>query len=477
MALLLILLPLCAAGIAFAIPGNRWRPFLLPLTAAAHLALTIEAIRTPPESMFRGWLVLDDLGRLMLLLVSVLFAASALYAVGYLRHEHELPNRVFCASMLAFLGTMTLLAWSYHWGLMWVAMEATTLASAPLIYFSRTKVSLEATWKYLLLCSVGIAVALLGSFFLAYAAAHEQLAPTLLIGDLLVQAPELSRPWLQAAFVLMVVGYGTKMGLAPMHAWLPDAHGEAPAPVSALLSGALLPCAFLPILRGYQLCVAAHATDFARPILLLVGLLSMAVAGMMIIRQGDLKRMLAYSSVEQMGILALGVGIGGPAIFAVLFHMLGSGLTKSMLFLSTGNIYHAYGSKSIAEVSGVMRRLPLTGLVFAAGLLAITGSPPFAPFISTFAILNSAIEARLFWVAGLLLLLLFVVFVGMGATMLAALQGKPSEKATSSKYRSGLCGGLPILVLLILILVLGVSMPEFLQNLLHGAARLLEMQP
>ena len=238
MALLLILLPLAAAGLSLAIPSNRWRPLLLPLAAAGHLALTVVSLQSPVAPMFRGWLVLDDLGRVMLLLVSVLFAASAVYSVDYLRRERELPNRVFCASMLAFLGTMTLLACSYHWGLMWVAMEATTLASAPLICFSRTQVSLEATWKYLLLCSVGIALALFGSFFLAYAAVREGLPPSLLIGDLLHQAPYLSRPWLQAAFVLLLVGYGTKMGLAPMHTWLPDAHGEAPAPVSALLSGA-----------------------------------------------------------------------------------------------------------------------------------------------------------------------------------------------------------------------------------------------
>lgn len=477
MALILILLPLAAAAIAFAIPSNRWRPLLLPVAGAAHLTLTVYVLQNPCDPMLGGWLLLDDLGRLMLLLVSVLFAASSVYTVGYLRHESELPNRIFCTAMLAFLGTMTLLAWSYHWGLMWVAMEATTLASAPLIYFSRTKVSLEATWKYLLLCSVGIAMALLGSFFLAYAAMHEGLRPTLLIGELLQQAPLLSRPWLQAAFVLLLVGYGTKMGLAPMHAWLPDAHGEAPAPVSAMLSGALLPCAFLPILRGYQLCGAAHATAFTQPILLLIGLLSMAVAGVMVIRQRDLKRMLAYSSVEQMGMLALGIGIGGPAIFAVLFHMLNTGLTKSMLFLSTGNIFHAYGSKSIGDVSGVLRRLPLTGFVLVAGLLAVTGSPPFAPFISTFAILNSALDGRHFVVAGLFLFLLFVVFLGMGATVLAAVQGKPSEKAARSTYRTGLLGSLPLLALLAIVLGLGIAMPDFLYNLLHGAARLLESQP
>jgi hydrogenase-4 component F len=476
MLLVLLILPFAAAGIALAIPSNRWRPWLLPIAAAGHLGLTIDMLRRPCEPLFNNWLALDDLGRTVLLLVSVLFAASAVYAIGYLRHEAELPNRMFCGSLLAFLGTMTLLACSHHWGLMWVAMEATTLASAPLIYFSRTKVSLEATWKYLLLCSVGIAIALLGSFFLAYAAVHEGLPASLVVSDLLAEAPRLARPWLQAAFVLLLVGYGTKMGLAPMHTWLPDAHGEAPAPVSALLSGALLPCAFVPILRGYQLCTAAGNAAFTRPILLVMGLLSMAVAGLMILRQRDLKRMLAYSSVEQMGILAVGMGIGGAAVFAVLLHMLGSGLAKSLLFLSTGNIYHAYGSKSIADVSGVLRRLPLTGLAMTAGLLAITGSPPFGPFVSTFAIVNSTLSGGHFGVAAVFLLLLFVVFLGMGATVLAAVQGRPSQQSATGTRHGSLAASLPLVVLLAMVLGMGIAMPDFLRELVSGAARLLEMQ-
>src|SRR5207248_11072928 len=186
-------------------------------------------------------------------------------------------NQVFCTCFFLSLSMITLVSLFHHLGLMSVGMEATTLAMAPNIYFYHTPRSLEATWKYLLICSVGIGLALLGSFFLAYATLGTGVESTLFFDDLVRQAPNLSRPWLQAAFVLVLVGYGTKMGLAPMHTWLPDAHGEAPAPVSALLSGALLPCAFLAILRVFHICNAAGGAEFSRPIMITIGLFSMAV--------------------------------------------------------------------------------------------------------------------------------------------------------------------------------------------------------
>ena len=201
---------------------------------------------------------------------------------------------------------MTLVTLSHHLGLMWVAMEATTLASAPLLYFNHNARSLEATWKYLLIGSVGIALALFGSFFLAYAMLKAGRESTLLFDQLVKDAPYLSPPWLHAAFVLLFVGYGTKMGLAPMHTWKPDAYGEAPGIVGALLAGGVTSCAFLAILRVYQICRAGADAEFAREIMVFMGLFSMAVAAVFMARQRDFKRMLAYSSVEHMGILVLG---------------------------------------------------------------------------------------------------------------------------------------------------------------------------
>ena len=474
MAWLLILGPLLVGAAAAAVPSNRWRPWLVPLGGLAHLVLVVVALAGGPVAAFQGWLVLDPIGKLFLGFISLLFFLCSLYLPGYLAQSPDHSNRVFCACLLAMLAMMTLVTLAHHLGLMWVAVEATTLASAPPINFHQNPRSLEATWKYLVVCSVGIALALLGSFFLAYSSLHVGLHTSLLFEDLVRQAPLLSKPWLHAAFVLLLVGYGTKMGLAPMHTWLPDAHSEAPTPVSALLSGALLNCAFLAILRFFQICGAAGEAAFAREILMFVGLLSMAVGGVFMVRQKDYKRMLAYSSVEHMGILALGIGVGGLATFGALLHLINNGLTKGVLFLSAGNIHHAYHSKSTDDVSGVIRRLPVTGAAFLAGFLAITGSPPFGPFISEFTILNGMVTAGKFVVAGLFLLLLAIVFIGMGSTVLRVVQGTPSPTASTTSHHDSLQSVGPILILLALVLLLGLYIPPPLESLLRDAAAFLE---
>src|SRR5262249_12989495 len=217
---------------------------------------------------------------------------------------------------------------------------------------------------------------LFGSFFLAYASLKAGLESTLFFDRLIEDAPKLSLPWLHAAFALLFIGYGTKMGLAPMHTWKPDAYGEAPGLVAVLLAGGVTGCAFLAVLRVYQVCRAGAEADFARNVLIVVGLLSMGMAAVFMVRQRDFKRMLAYSSVEHMGILVFGVGIGGLAVYGALLHLINNGLTKGVLFLSSGNIHRAYGSKLTDDVRGALRRVPLSGALFLAGFLAITGSPP-----------------------------------------------------------------------------------------------------
>jgi hydrogenase-4 component F len=356
-------------------------------------------------------------------------------------------------------------------------METTTLVSAPLIYFHRTKRSLEATWKYLLICSVGIALALLGTFFLAYASIHTGLEANLTLDTILQQAPKLSKPWLHAAFVLLLVGYGTKMGLAPMHTWKPDAYGEAPGIVGAMLAGGVTSCAFLALLRIYHICSAAGEGAYVSRLLLFMGLLSMAVASLFMVGQRDFKRMLAYSSVEHMGILVLGLGIGKPALYGTLLHVITNGLTKGVLFLSSGNIHRAYGSKSTENVCGAMRLLPLSGTLFLVGFLAVTGSPPFGPFISEFSILNGAFDAGYFATGGIYLFLLLVVFIGMGATVLKVVQGRASFEARNTTYRDTVLTGGPILCLTLLVLLIGLYIPEPLNALVRDAVLFLEGQP
>ena len=473
--LALIALPVLAAGVAWLLPSDRQRPWVLPIAAAPHLVLSLLAVGDASASLFGGWLALDPPGRLVLLLLSVLFAICAVYAVGYLRYRRELSNRIFVPCLLIFLAMTTLVVCSQHLGLMWVAVEAATLTTAPLIYFNRTPRSIEATWKYLLVGSVGIALALLGSFFLAYASLGGE--SSLLFGDLLARASRMNRSWLQVAFVLLVVGYGTKMGLAPMHTWKPDAYGEAPGVVGALLAGGLTNCAFLALVRVFHVCAAAGEGAYARGLLVFFGILSIGVAAVFMVGQRDFKRMLAYSSVEHMGILVLGVGLGGAGVFAALLHMLNNGLTKGVLFLSAANIHRAFDSKSVDEVRGAMRRVPLSGTLFLFGFFAITGSPPFGPFVSEFLILSRALAADRFLIAGGVLLLLLLVFIGMGRTVLAMVQGLPSPAAERSSYRDGLLTGAPVVLSLAAVLLMGLHIPVPLELLLREAARFLETGP
>jgi hydrogenase-4 component F len=488
MILALILIPLFSGLAAFYVPSDRIRRALLLAAALWHSGLTAWAWRELPAPSWGGWLVLDQVGLLYLSIVSILFLAAAVYSIGYLGREHHArhidveenlffsnePEAIFIGCLLLFLASMTLVTLSQHFGLLWVGIEATTLASAPLIYFHRHHRSLEATWKYLLICSVGIALALLGNFLLAVAASDGGKSPlALTLTDLVRSSRHLHSPWVQAAFLLFLVGYGTKMGLAPLHTWLPDAHSESPSVVSALLSGALLNCAFLGILRAHQVCVASDLASFSQGLLVVFGLLSMAVAAVFIVGQADFKRMLAYSSVEHMGILALGVGLGGAGVFGTALHAVNHSLAKASLFLVAGNILAAYETKSIAGVRGLRRALPYSGLLWVAGFLAITGVPPFGSFLSKLTILKAALDQGRAIVAAFYLGLLALIFIGMANLILPMAHGRPDPPPANPPGRETAWATLPPAVLATLVLVLGVYVPPGLSDLLHQAARTL----
>jgi hydrogenase-4 component F len=484
--LALFLVPLLSGLAAFRLRGDRGRRALLVGTALLHAAVTACAWAVRPDPAWGGWLALDQIGLCFVSIVSILFLAVSIYSVGYLGHERHVrhldseerrffnnePEAIFTGCLLLFLASMTLVTVSQHFGLLWVGIEATTLASAPLVYFHRHHRSLEATWKYLLICSVGIALALLGNFFLAVAASDGGQAPTALTLADLIQSPyRLHAPWLQVAFLFFLVGYGTKMGLAPLHTWLPDAHSESPSLVSALLSGALLNCAFLGILRGHQICVAAGLAPFSQGLLQTFGLLSMAVAAVFILGQSDFKRMLAYSSVEHMGILALGVGLGGAGAFGSALHALNHSLTKACLFLVAGNILAAYKTKSVPLVAGLCRRLPISGALWVAGFLAISGSPPFGPFLSELTILKAAIDQGRGIVAAAYLALLAVIFIGMANVVMPMAQGGTANAPGERGPGEALWATLPPAALAALVVVLGVYVPPAMSTVLHEAAR------
>lgn len=488
MLLALLLLPTVAGLMAFMVRADGTRRVLLLLTALLHVGLTAMTWISPSAPLLGGWLWLDAAGRLFLLITSLLFLAIAGYGISYLQHEPHAthtdfeeafvfvnaPEATFTGCLLLFLATMTLVTMSQHFGLLWVAIETTTLASAPLIFFHRHHRSLEATWKYLLLCSVGIALALLGSFFLAVAATQSDgTVLPLVVGDLVRDGSQLNEAWLNAAFLLLLVGYGTKMGLAPLHTWLPDAHSEAPSMVSALLSGALLNCAFLGIVRVLQVCAAAGHLTFGRDLLVGFGLVSMAVAAVFLVGQTDYKRLLAYSSVEHMGILALGVGLGGSGSFGALLHAVNHSLTKAMLFLVAGNILTTYQSKSTVEVRGILRVLPISGLLWIVGLFAITGSPPFGTFLSEFTILKAALDQGRNGVAITYLVLLAVIFVGLATAVLGMAQGTPTEGQRRMIEPESVWTVLSPALLGVLVLLLGLYLPPLLRQTMQEAARTL----
>lgn len=487
MILLLVLIPALAGVAAFLIGSDRLRRSLLVSTAMVQAGLSVATWFKSPTPALSGWLAEDALGRLFLTLTSLLFLAASIYAVAYLRGERlqahsdfqegflfsNAREANFTGCLLLFLTAMTVVTLSQHLGLLWVAVEATTLASAPLIYFHRHHRSLEATWKYLLVCSVGIALALLGIFFLAVAATNpDNVSVSLILKDLIFNAPRLNQLWLKAAFALMLVGYGTKMGLAPFHTWLPDAHSEAPSVASALLSGALLNCAFLGILRTHEICVASGLADYSESMLLLFGLLSMVLAAVFIIGQTDYKRMLAYSSVEHMGILAVGVGLGGAGAFGAMLHVVNHSLTKAMLFMVAGNLLAVYQTKTTSGVSGALKVLPLSGLLWVVGFLAITGSPPFGPFLSEFTILKAAVDQGRTFVAIAYLILLAAILAGMATPALRMAQGAPCNDIAVPMDRSAVLTAVPA-VLGAAILLMGVYVPPVLTRTLLEAARLL----
>ncbi|MEN6385356.1 MAG: proton-conducting transporter membrane subunit [Phycisphaerales bacterium] len=482
----LILIPFSASLLSLLIRDDKLRRGLLVGSAICHSIIMALSWAQTFIPILGGFFAVDLIAQLFLSIASILFLMTSFYAVGYLKTEkHEnkkdflenrlfnnAPEAVFTACLLMFLAMMTMVVTSQHFGILWVTMEATTLVTAPLIYFHRHHRSLEATWKYLLICSVGIAVSLLGNFFLAIAASsHNGVSIPLMRGELIARGSELWTPWVKVAFIFFLVGYGTKMGLAPLHTWLPDAHSEAPSLVSALLSGALLNCAFVGILRAFEVTAAAGQLVFAQDLLVLFGLVSMLFAAVFIIGQAEYKRMLAYSSVEHMGILALGVGLGGSAVYGSMFHAINHSLTKTALFLIAGNILAIYKTKIAADVRGMLSSIPASGIFWMAGILAITGFPPFGIFLSEFMILRAGIQQGRYFIAAVYLILLAIIFIGISAIALRMAQGRNTRPLdVKVERRSSI---MPSAILIFTTLVLGIYIPPHLNNALHVIANLL----
>ena len=399
--------------------------------------------------------MIDSLQILLIVLTSVLFVADLVQSVFYIREadrceggEH-MPRWLYCTCFCGFFGAMLFALLAPSLPLMWVAVELTTLVSAPLIAYHRSPGALEAMWKYLLICSIGIGLALFGTMLVMHAMTTGN--PT----------------WYKAGFVFVLAGYGTKTGLAPFHTWLPDAHSEAPAPVSALLSGALLNCSFFAIAR-FRTIMPDEVTGFCDTAMIALGLLSLAVAAVFMVRQTDYKRLLAYSSIEHMGLIVVlftllqmyggseivfGDGKGvvfenltGDILFsALLGHIVFHSLTKTLLFQTAGNLLLAFGTRTIAAVQGLGVSMKLHAVLWIAGIVFICGMPPSVLFLTELGLVVSAP----IWMSAIVLFLLFCVFAAMTKIALAMTMGKPA--AVPRPLPARLCC-VPTLILLLLIL-------------------------
>jgi hydrogenase-4 component F len=471
----LIAVPLLAAGVAFAWPSERTRPWLLPVAGVIHTAVALWLMAIPPTETISPWFGFDPLARAVLPAVSLLFLVCSAYGVAYLRLRSERRNRVFVAALLALLGMLSLAIQSQHLGLLWVAAEAATLTTVSLLHFNNTARAFEATWKYLLVGGTGIALSLLGSFCLGYASLHGGGGGDLTFAALAGQGTALTRPWLLAAWVLLLAGYGTKMGLAPMHTWKPDAYGEAPGIVGALLAGGLTTMAFVAILRVKHVVDCAGNGAMTERTLLVFGLFSMVVAALFLLGTPDFKRMLAYSSVEHMGILTVGAALGRLGIAAALFHVWNNSVTKGALFLSAGNIRRAAGGRTVNDVAGMVWMSPVSARIFVVGLFAVTACPPFGPFFSELRIVRTAIETSNGPAAAGFLGCLAFAFFGLTRLVFRIVDGRPRAAARAMRDRMRESAGLilPPMVFLGVSLWLGLATPPLLREAWTAASNLL----
>jgi hydrogenase-4 component F len=391
-------LNLIASGVSFA--AALPLPFLID--ARQHL-------------FWSGYLIIDRIGAWVILCNSIVYFLASIYAVGYMRLLNE-DRRLFrFYALFAGFGLSTLMAPLINdVGIYWIAIELTTLVSTFLVAFERAAESMEAAWKYIMVVSAGISLALLGTV-LYYWAGSFVLGPTyeMTWAVLTDAAPKINPTLMTVAFLLVLVGYGTKVGLAPMHSWLPDAHSESPAPVSAMLSGALLNTAMIGIVRFLGITRVAKLGQLPPLAMVAFGALSIFIGALFIVRQQGIKRLMAYSSIEHMGVVALGFGFGGTlGVAGALYHMLNHSLNKSLMFFGAGNMMRAYGTKEIALISAVSRHFPAEGGLWLAGAVAITGAPPFGLFLSEFTIMRAGLKPLFSWAVYLMAILLIVIFIG-----------------------------------------------------------------
>jgi hydrogenase-4 component F len=470
-----------AGGALLALVGHRriaaeLNVALSIATFGAAAALTVRVVRDGPLFAFGEQFFVDSLNVFLVALTAFVSMTTSMFSRPYMRIEQDHGKltgarlRLYHSMYQLFIFTMLLVLLTNNLGLLWVALEAATLTTVLLVSLYRTPASLEAAWKYFILCGVGIAQALFGTILL-YMASQRLLGTgveALLWTHLLGVRSQLEPTILSIAFVFLLVGYGTKVGLVPLHNWLPDAHAEGPTPVSAVLSGLLLNVALYALVRCKVLADGALGTEFAGHLMMGFGLLSVVVGAFFLSRQRDIKRMFAYSSVEHMGLVTFAFGMGGPiASFAGLLHMTVHSLTKSAIFFTVGHAAQTAGTQAMDDIRGLARVSPTIGWGLMLGTLAILGLPPFGVFASEFLILTSAMRQQP-WATPLLLISLGVAFAAVFRKVQPMVFGDTTAKPLP--HRPAL---VPVFVHLALALLLGLYIPPYLAAWYREAAKLI----
>ena len=491
----ILLIPVITAVTCYILSNTRLISYISALGAVVLAIFSIPTIVSSvsaPIEMMNGMLYMDALSGYIMALIIFLGFASALYSIAYIEHELKAGltditgTRRYYSLLHLFIFTMLLVTMSNNLALMWIAIEATTIVSAVLIGFGVRKraLAIEAAWKYIILCTVGITFALLGTFITYYAStAVLGTEGTLNWTELKGIANKLNPSTMKLAFIFILVGYGTKAGLAPVHNWLPDAHSQAPSPISALLSGILLNTAFYGIMRFVSIVEPSTGVIFTGNLLIVFGLISIGISSIFILVQDNYKRLLAYSSIEHMGIITLGTGIGGAlGIYGALLHVLNHALSKPLLFFASGRIQAHYGSTKIENVTGVLSSMPLLGTLTFIGVLSLAGTPPFNIFLSEFTILKAGADKGLWIVVGLFLFFVVIVFYGVLSGFGKMLFGKniltsqPRGFSSSKSLGSGfstLCSNSIMIVMASLIIVLGFTIPGFIDSTIRACINIL----
>jgi len=490
-----LLLTPAAGGLLVTLLCKKWASEIITtvsalLVLAQTLALVADVIAEKHISAFGGLFYLDALGALIMLPIAGVSFVSALYSINYMGRQYEggiVDDKHivrYYQLFNAFVLTMLLVPVSNNMGLMWVALEGTTLVSVLLIMLYTNQGAIEAAWKYLVIATVGLSLALFGIVLFSYSnvSASPSLTgsgstPTLDWTDMVANARLLNPEIIKFAFIFILIGFGTKAGLAPMHTWLPDAHSEAPTPVSALLSGVLLNCSIYAILRFDIITSGTLGSPFSSELLIILGTVSMGIAAASIYFAKDMKRMLAYHSVEHMGIITIGVGFGGfIGLFGALFHIINHSIAKPLMFFASGTISQKFGTKAMSEIKGIIKIMPVTAVVFLVGGLALVGIPPFNIFASEFLILTSGFESGQLLAASLFLLFSVVIFAGLTRHLMPMVFGNPKESgmkvsadALAKKDEMGWLSVLPMVILVVFLVILGFYILQPLQTLILDA--------